>query len=274
MTLAKLKERLDTLSPTGIRFVARMVESLSAPPQARVNEQKTWLPGDWIEYFGLALSVHHGTTTQPLEQKGFETVFRNACESVGWVVENPVSETQRFLDLNVQRGGLSGLKLSLKSTAAQRISRTSVHISKLTEAAWIQDMRTAKQRRERTLALFREYMNVVGSIMMLRAFRKEQGSHPSISLSKYRAECSTLCRMLLWRRSRLTDRPSTVPMQGMTSRLACPWIDPMRRSRSNRLSLPLAPCTWSGKSYRGKPAEGGIRWRRYRGGGKASGRRH
>ena len=24
----------------------------------------------------------------------------------------------------------------------------------------------------------------------------------------------------------------------------------------------------------GKPAEGGIRWRRYRGGGKASGRRH
>lgn len=175
MTLAKLKERLDTLSPTGIRFVARMVESLSSPPQARVNEQKTWLPGDWIEYFGLALSVHHGTTTQPLEQKGFETVFRNACESVGWVVENPVSETQRFLDLNVKRGGLSGLKLSLKSTAAQRLSRTSVHISKLTEAAWIQDMRTAKQRRERTLALFREYMNAVDSIMMLRAFRKEQG---------------------------------------------------------------------------------------------------
>ena len=174
MTLAKLKERLDTLSPTGIRFVARMVESLSAPPQARVNEQKTWLPGDWIEYFGLALSVHHGTTTQPLEQKGFETVFRNACESVGWVAE-PVSETQRFLDLNVKRGRLSRLKLSLKSTAAQRLSRTSVHISKLTEAAWIQDMRTAKQRRERTLALFREYMNAVDSIMMLRAFRKEQG---------------------------------------------------------------------------------------------------
>lgn len=48
-------------------------------------------------------------------------------------------------------------------------------ISKLTEAAWIQDMRTAKQRRERTLTLFREYMNAVDSIILLRAFHKEPG---------------------------------------------------------------------------------------------------
>ena len=175
MTLAALKKRLDALSPTGIRFVARMVESLSVPPRAKINEQKTWLPSDWIEYFGLALSIHHGTTTQPLEQKGFETVFRNACESVGWKVGKPVSETQRFLDLTLKRGGFSELKLSLKSTAAQKLSRTSVHISKLTEAAWIQDMRTARERRERTRALFREYTNAVDSIMLLRAFRDGQG---------------------------------------------------------------------------------------------------
>ena len=65
-------------------------------------------------------------------------------------------------------------KLSLKSTAAQRLSRSTVHISKLTEAAWIQDMRTARERRERTIALFREYMGAVDSIVMLRAFRTGQ----------------------------------------------------------------------------------------------------
>ena len=188
MTLAALKKRLDALSPTGIRFVARMVESLSAPPLARVNDKKTWLPGDWIEYFGLALSVHHGTTTQPLEQKGFETVFRNACESVGWEVEEPVSETRRFLDLTVKRRGSSELKLSLKSTAAQRLSHTSVHISKLTEAAWIQDMRTARERRKRTLDLFREYMNAVDSIMMLRAFREGQGTPSKYQLVEIPSE--------------------------------------------------------------------------------------
>jgi len=174
VTLPELKARLDTLSPTGIRFVARMVDSLSAPPLARVKSPATWLPNEWIEYFGLALSVHHGTTTEPLAQKGFETVFRNACESISWEVGEHGSETRRFLDLEVSPGRGRKLKLSLKSTAAQRLSKTSVHISKLTEAAWIQDMRTARERQSRTLALFQEYMQAVDSIMMLRAFRSGQ----------------------------------------------------------------------------------------------------
>ena len=38
----------------------------------------------------------------------------------------------------------------------------------------MQDMRSAKDRQERTLALFEEYMNAVDSIMMLWAFRKGQ----------------------------------------------------------------------------------------------------
>lgn len=173
VTLAELKERLDELSPTAILFVSRMVESLSSPPLAHTNSKSTWLSPEWIEYFGLALSVHHGTTLEPLAQKGFETVFCNACESVGWTVKGPASETQRFLDLEIQRPGFPWQKLSLKSTAARKLSRTSIHVSKLTEAAWVQDMRAARDRRERTLALFREYRNAVDSIMMLRAFREE-----------------------------------------------------------------------------------------------------
>ena len=176
MTLEELKEKLNSLSPTGIRFVARMVESLSKPPHATVVQQETWLNKEWIEYFGLALSVHHGMTTEPLAQKSFETVFRNACEFIGWTVGEPGSETRRFLDLEIKHDGFSDQKLSLKSTAAQKLSRTTAHISKLTEAAWIQDMRTAKERRERTLALFQEYMQAVDSIMMLRAFREGQNT--------------------------------------------------------------------------------------------------
>ena len=41
-----------------------MVDSLSMPPRAEVNEQATWLTPEWIEYFGLSLSVHHGMTTE------------------------------------------------------------------------------------------------------------------------------------------------------------------------------------------------------------------
>ena len=170
----QLKNRIDDLSPPAVRFVARMVDSLSSPPKASVRQEATWLTGnpDWIEYFGLSLSVHHGGTVDPLALTGFETVFCNACESIDWMVEKPASATQRFIDLVVRRGDNREQKLSLKSTAAAKISETTAHISKLTEAAWIQDVRTARDRRNRTLALFRDYTTAVDSIVMLRAFRK------------------------------------------------------------------------------------------------------
>jgi len=46
-----------------------------------------------------------------------------------------------------------------------------VHISKLTEAAWIQDTRTPNARRQKTLEIFAAYKHAVTSILMLRAFR-------------------------------------------------------------------------------------------------------
>lgn len=171
-----LKDRIDHLSPTAIQFVARILDSLSSPPEASVNQKKTWLTDnpDWIEYFGLALSVHHGTTTDPLRLTGFETVFRNACEFAKWKVEKPVSETHRFVDLTIRRGRNPAQRLSLKSTAAKNLSKSTVHISKLTEAAWIQDVRSARDRRKKTLKLFREYTAAVDSIVMLRAFREPE----------------------------------------------------------------------------------------------------
>ena len=172
--LKALKARLDTLSPVAVRFVSRMVNSLSSPAQATIKTEPTWITenADWIEYFSLALSIHHGTTTEPLGLTGFEIVFCNACDTVGWTYEKPESATHRFVDLFIQRPGDPLRRLSLKSTAAQRLSRTSAHISKLTEAAWIQDMRSSRERQRRTIELFHEYTAAVDSIIMLRAFRR------------------------------------------------------------------------------------------------------
>ena len=68
--------------------------------------------------------------------------------------------------------------LSLKSTAAKNLSKTALHISKLTEAAWIQDARTARDRRDRTLELFKQYQRAVSQIVMLRAFRENVDKVP------------------------------------------------------------------------------------------------
>lgn len=170
----ELKARIDGLSDTAIRFVARMVDSLALPPTALPSKSPTWISGtpEWIEYFGLTLSVHHGTTADALGLDGFEAAFSNSCESVEWTVERAESMTHRFSDVAVTDGTGKKRELSLKSTAAKKLSTRTIHISKLTEAAWIQDVRSARDRRRRTLDLFREYTAIVDSIVVLRAFRE------------------------------------------------------------------------------------------------------
>lgn len=169
--IEELKARIETLSPMGVRFVARLIDSLSSPPRAEVTS--TWITRspEWVEYFGLAISVHHSNTVEPLGLVSFEVAFRNACDAVEWEVDEPGSATRRFVDLTVQSDDDSERKLSLKSTAARRLSATTAHISKLTEAAWIQDVRSARTRRLKTLELFRQYREAVDAIIILRAFR-------------------------------------------------------------------------------------------------------
>ena len=176
-----LKRRIDELSPMGVRFVARMIDSVADPPQARLPApEETWIttePGR-IEYFGLMISAHHGVTVEALGLTSFESAFRGACEAVDWALDPPGSATQRFVDVTVEASAGPARKLSLKSTAAQRLSDTSAHISKLTEAAWIQDVRSARTRREHTLELFEEYRAAVDAIVMLRAFRVNRTTMP------------------------------------------------------------------------------------------------
>ncbi len=176
-----LKRSIDGLSPMGVRFVARMVESLADPPLVQFPEaESTWINAeqDWIEYFGLMISAHHGITTEALGLTSFETAFRSTCEAVDWALDPPGSATQRFVDLTVEASDGLERRLSLKSTAAQRLSETTAHISKLTEAAWIQDARSARTRREHTLELFEEYCAAVDAIVMLRAFRVDRTTMP------------------------------------------------------------------------------------------------
>ena len=167
-----LKARIDTLSPMAVRFVTRLVNSLSkAPTPSTVTPTWLTLDPEWIEYFGLAISAHHGTTTEPLGLTSFETVFRNACEALEWSIDTPGSATRRFMDVTLTPPDGTTRRLSLKSTAAKNLSERTAHISKLTEAAWIQDVRSARARRQRTLKLFRDYRAAVDAIILLRAFR-------------------------------------------------------------------------------------------------------
>ena len=180
MTRDELKAELDKFSQAKIEFVATVVRSLSNPPRPTIRQQGTWLTGspEWMEYFSLARSVHHGATTEPLGLTSFETVFRNACGAAKWTLDSPGSATRRFVDLEVVGGAGPARRLSLKSTAARNLAEKTAHISKLTEAAWIQDARTPRDRRATDCVNFSETISKrLTQFIMLRAFRKEGVPH-------------------------------------------------------------------------------------------------
>lgn len=116
------------------------------------------------ESFRSKLLVHHCFVGSPLFQQSFDAAFITACGEAGLPVE-PASEGQRFWDVRI-----ADLRVSLKSSKAKSLKRDKLHISKLTEAAWIQDCRSAAKREHKTKSLFDEYTKQVDLILQLRYF--------------------------------------------------------------------------------------------------------
>ena len=106
--LDEFEAGLGEFSPAKVEFVSRMVDSLSRPQQFDIGSE-IWITAspDWVEYFDLSLSVHHGATPEPLALTAFETALRNACGYVRWPVDEP---GVRSLRLSVAESGLGGLE--------------------------------------------------------------------------------------------------------------------------------------------------------------------
>jgi len=115
--------------------------------------------------FRSKLLTHHCFMGSPLFQESFDSAFIAACSHAGHQVEE-APEGQRFWDVMID-----GRRISLKSSKAKSLREDTLHISKLTEAAWIQDCRTATKRREHTCRLFKDYCDEVDAIIQLRYFQ-------------------------------------------------------------------------------------------------------
>jgi hypothetical protein len=115
--------------------------------------------------FRSKLLTHHCFMGSPLFQESFDSAFIAACSHAGHQVKRAPAG-QRFWDVMID-----GRRISLKSSKAKSLRKETLHISKLTEAVWIQDCRTAAKRCEQTHRLFREYCGEVDAIVQLRYFQ-------------------------------------------------------------------------------------------------------
>lgn len=172
-----LHAKIDLLSDGEAEVVTAVVDAISAPMYSEALPP-TWLTASaWTGAFLARLRGHHGLSIEPLSTTQFEAAFNEACSAAGWYVETAGSATQRFFDTTVTIAHNKPLRLSLKASAAKDMQLQRIHISKLTEAAWIQDARRQSDRRDRIVELFQQYQRITAAIVMLRGFRGRNGYH-------------------------------------------------------------------------------------------------
>lgn len=147
------------------RRLREFVNALRTQCTVHLHPASPWNNEEFESEFRSKLLTHHCFMGSPLFQESFDSAFTAACSRAGYRVEL-APEAQRFWDVMVD-----GRRISLKSSKARSLRDGTLHISKLTEAAWIQDCRTKTKRREYTHRLFREYCDEVDAIVQLRYFR-------------------------------------------------------------------------------------------------------
>lgn len=171
-----LHKKIDELSERELDVVGRFVNAVTRPVDIEPLPL-TWLATEeWRETFAILLKLHHANSEKPLATTPFEAAFTRACEEAGWHVGQTGSATQRFYDATLSKGRDPERRLSLKTSSAKNVRPNVIEISKLTEAAWIQDVRKQADRRGSIVDIFRQYREETSAIFMLRCFNNPEYS--------------------------------------------------------------------------------------------------
>ncbi|MFH8488630.1 hypothetical protein [Streptomyces longisporoflavus] len=157
---------LGTCDEAQLRQIRNIVDSMLRPIDEFIDPQSNLVSHAFSAEFKARLQAHHGTHTTPLDRLAFENALAASCRVEGMDVELAPSKTTRFWDLRV-----NGDQISAKSTSAKGIKLHELHTSKLSEAAWIQDCRSARMRYDGTMKLFEEFLGAVQRWIVLRAFK-------------------------------------------------------------------------------------------------------
>jgi Type II site-specific deoxyribonuclease len=166
-----LHGKVDALGDPEVVVVDHFVDAVLTPVDYELTGTSWLTVQPWAEAFLARLRAHHALNPEPLSTTAFESAFNASCKAAGWRVLPSSSATNRFFDTVLMVPGRGRMQISLKATAARDIREEWVHISKLTEAAWIQDTRREADHRAKLVELLTDYRRETDSIVMLRCFR-------------------------------------------------------------------------------------------------------
>lgn len=156
---------VNSLNQSEQERVLELIGALRRTYDEVINPQSDLMTPEFVQEIRSRLLTQHYFIGSPLTTETFDAAFIAACDKAGRKVNFDPGATSRFWDTEVD-----GEKVSLKSSKAKGLRDSTLHISKLTEAAWIQDCRTATKRHEYTMELFKLYLNTVDRMYQLRYF--------------------------------------------------------------------------------------------------------
>jgi hypothetical protein len=158
-----LDEVLLRLDDEAARHLLQVASALAQPLDGGVNAEQGLMRPSFRRVFESRIKIHHATHSKALDRVAFEDTFRAAAIADGRSVRGSGSATEPFIDEVIDGEGVA-----LKSTAAKDVRSSFVHISKLSEAAWIQDVRNAAAREQRTKGLVRDFLDRAQRVYQLR----------------------------------------------------------------------------------------------------------
>ena len=165
-----LLDQVELLGPAEVRQLANMAKVMSRPIKEERNPDSDLVGVEFAAEFRARLLAHHGTHQTGMDRLAFEAALVAASAAEGRQSVLAPSKTTRFWDL-----AIDGAQVSAKTSGAKAMRLNVVEISKLSEAAWIQDMRSARERRAKTLQLFADFVRAVQRWFFVRIFETGTG---------------------------------------------------------------------------------------------------
>src|SRR5689334_16275343 len=138
---SNLVAMLELLDAHQIEQILRVARIMALPIDERIDPQSDTVTADFAAEFRARLQAHHATHTTPMDRLSFENAFLASSRATGRTTTEAPSRTTRFYDATID-----GEHTALKTEGAKSMRADRLHISKLSEAAWIQDMRSARTR--------------------------------------------------------------------------------------------------------------------------------
>lgn len=160
------------LSDQQVNQLLGVARAMALPIEETIDSESEVITAEFAAEFRARLQAHHATHTTPMDRLSFENAFLAASRSAGRATDEAPSRTTRFFDVTVD-----GEQTALKTEGAKSMRADKLHISKLSEAAWIQDMRSGRKRREKTMAFLDEFLAAVDRIFVLRYYQADPAPH-------------------------------------------------------------------------------------------------